>query len=140
MWELDYKESWVPNNWCFWTAVFEKTLESLLDCREVQPPKGDQSWVFIGKTDVEAETPVLWTSDVKSWLGKFKGGRRRGRQRMRQLMASPTRWAWVRVNSGIWQWTGRPGMLYSMGSKRVGRYWVAELNWTEDHLGEQTFV
>ena len=70
VWELDYKESWAPKNWCFWTVVLEKTLESLLDCKEIQPvhPKGDQSWVFIGRTDVEAETPVLWPPDVKSWL------------------------------------------------------------------------
>ena len=69
MWELDYKESWVPKNWCFWTVVLEKTLESPLDCKELQPahPKGDQSWVFIGRTD-EAETPMLWPPDAKSWL------------------------------------------------------------------------
>ena len=70
MWELDYKESWVLKNWCFWTVVLEKTLESPLDCKEIQPvhPKGGQSWVFIGRTDVEAETPVLWPLDAKSWL------------------------------------------------------------------------
>ena len=70
MWELDYKESWTPKNWCFWTVVLEKTLESPLDCKEIQPvhPKGDQSWVFIGRTDVEAETPVLWPPHRKSWL------------------------------------------------------------------------
>ena len=70
MWELDCKESWVPKNWCFWTVVLEKTLESPLDCKEIQPvhPKGDQSWVFIGGTDVEAETPILWPPDEKSWL------------------------------------------------------------------------
>ena len=70
MWELDYKESWAPKNWCFWTAVLEKTLESPLDCKEIQPvhPKGDQSWVFIGRTDVEAETPILCPPDAKSWL------------------------------------------------------------------------
>ena len=70
MWELDYKESWAPKNWCFWTVVLEKTLESPLDCKEIQPvhPKGDQSWVFTGRTDVEAETPILWPPDVKSWL------------------------------------------------------------------------
>ena len=69
MWELDYKESWTPKNWCFWT-VLEKTLESPLDCKEIQPvhPKGDQSWVFIGGTDVEAETPILWPTDANSWL------------------------------------------------------------------------
>ena len=93
MWELDYKESWVPKNWCFWTVVLEKTLESTLDCREIKPvhPKGNQSWIFIGRTDVEAETPILWPLDAKNWLiGKDPDagnieGRRRGRQRMRWL-------------------------------------------------------
>ena len=68
--ELDYKESWVQKNWCFWTVVSEKTFESPLDCKEIQPvhPKGDQSWVFIGSSDAEAETPILWPHDVKSWL------------------------------------------------------------------------
>ena len=70
MWELDYKESWAPKNWCLWSVVLEKTLESPLDCKEIQPvhPKGDQSWVCIGRTDVEAETAILWPPDVKSWL------------------------------------------------------------------------
>ena len=93
MWELEYKESWAQKNWCFWTVVLEKTLESPLDCKEIQPvhPKGNQSWVFIGRTDVEAETPILWPPDVKSWfektlmLGKMEGRRRRGCQRMRWL-------------------------------------------------------
>ena len=103
MWELDYKESWALKNWCFWTVVLEKTLESPLDCKEIQPVhlKGNQSWVFIGRTDVEAETPIFWPPDVtemnwtelnaKSWhiwkdliLGKIEG-RRRGWQRMRWL-------------------------------------------------------
>ena len=94
MWELDYKESWALKNCCFWTVVLIKTLESPLDCKDIQPvhPKGDQSWVFIGRTDVEAETPVLWPPDEKNWLtgkdpnaGKIDGGRRRGWQRMRWL-------------------------------------------------------
>ena len=70
MWELDYKESWAPKNWCFWTVVLEMTLESPLDYKEIQPvhPKGDQSWVFIGRTDIEAETPILWPLDAESWL------------------------------------------------------------------------
>ena len=70
MWELDYKESWVLKNWCFWTVVLEKTLESPLDCKEIRAvhPKGDQSWVFTGRTEVEAETPILWPPDAKSWL------------------------------------------------------------------------
>ena len=82
MWELDYKGSWAPKNWCFWTVVLERTLESPLGCKEIQPvhPKGNQSWVFIGRTDVEAETPILWPRDANSWLswkdpdaGKEKG-------------------------------------------------------------------
>ena len=70
MWELDCEESWVPKNWCFWTVVLEKTLEGPLDCKEIQPvyPKGDQSWVFFGRTDAEAETSVLWPHHAKSWL------------------------------------------------------------------------
>ena len=94
MWELDYKESWTLKNWCFWIAVLEKTLEGPLNCKEIQPvhPKGNQSWIFIGRTHVEAETPILCPPDVKSWLiwktlmlGKIEGGRRRGQQRMRWL-------------------------------------------------------
>ena len=94
MWELDYKESWAPKNWCFWTVVLEKTLESPLDCKEIQPvyPKGDQSWVFTGKTDVEAETPILLPPDVKKWLigkdpdaGKDWGQKEQGQHRMRWL-------------------------------------------------------
>ena len=70
MWELDYKESWVPKNWCFWTVVLEKTLESPLDCKKIQlvHPKGNQSWIFTGRTDAEAETPVIWPPDAKNWL------------------------------------------------------------------------
>ena len=94
MWKLDYKESWVQKNWCFWTLVLEKTLESPLDCKEIQPvhPKGNQSWIFIGRTDAEAESPILWPPDVKSWLiwktlnlGKIEVRRRRWWQRMRWL-------------------------------------------------------
>ena len=79
MWELDCEESWAPKNWCFWTVVLEKTLESPLDHKEIQPvhPKGDQSWIFIGTTDVEAETPILWPPHAKSWLiGKDSDARR----------------------------------------------------------------
>ena len=70
MWEFDYKESWEPKNWCFWTLVLEKTLESLLDCKEIKPvnPKENQSWIFIGRTDAEVETPILWPPHEKSWL------------------------------------------------------------------------
>ena len=70
MWVLNSKETWVPKNWCFWTVVLEKTLESPLDCMEIQPvhPKGDQTWIFIGRTDAKAETPILWPPDAKNWL------------------------------------------------------------------------
>ena len=70
MWELDYKESWAPKNCCFWTVVLEKTLESPLDCKEIQPvdSKGNQSWIFIGRTDAEAEAPIFWPPDAKNWL------------------------------------------------------------------------
>ena len=87
MWELDYKENWAQKNWCFWTVVLEKTLESPLDCKEIQPvhPKGDQSWVFTGGIDVETETPILWPPVVKSWLiwkdtdaGKYWGQEDKG--------------------------------------------------------------
>ena len=94
MWELDCKESWAPKYWYFWTVVLEKTLESPLDCKEIQPvhSKGDKSWVIIGKTDVQAENPILWPPDTKNWLiwkdpgaGKDEGRRRRGQQSMRWL-------------------------------------------------------
>ena len=94
MWELDHKESWALKNWCFWTAVFEKTLESPLDCKEIQPvhPKGDQSWIFIGRADAEAETQYFghlmqWVDSLEKtlMLGGIGGRRRRGRQRMRWL-------------------------------------------------------
>ena len=70
MWEVDHKEGWVSKNWCFWTVILEKTLESLLDCKEIQPvhPKENQSWIFIGRTDADAEAPILWLPDGKSWL------------------------------------------------------------------------
>ena len=94
MWELDYKESWAPKNWCLWTVVLEKTLESPLNCKEIQPvhPKEDQSWIFIGRTDSKAETPILWLPDAKNWLiwktlilGKIEGRKRNGWQRVRWL-------------------------------------------------------
>ena len=103
MWGLDYKESWVPKNWCFWT-VLEKTLESPLDCKEIQPvhPEEDQSWMFIGRTDAEAETPILWPCDVKSWLiwkekacwKSLRAGERDDRG-WDGWMASPTLWTWI---------------------------------------------
>ena len=106
MWELDYQESWVLKNWCFWSVVLEKTLESPLDCKEIQPvrPRGDQSWVFIGRTQGDNRGWDVW-------------------------MASLTQWTWVWVNSGSWWWTRRPGVLWPMGSRRVRHNWATELNW-----------
>ena len=135
MWELDCKESWVPKNWCFWTVVLEKTLESPLDCKGTQPvhPKGDQSWMFIGRTDAEAEYfgHLMWRADSLEktlMLCKIEGRKRRGRQRIRLLVASRTQWTWVWVDSGSWWLTGRPGVLPFMESRRVGQDWVTELN------------
>ena len=143
MWELDYKESWAPKNWCFWTVVLEKTLESPLDCRETQlvHSKGDQSWCSLEglmlKLKLQYFGHLMQRADSLEktlMLGKIEGGRRRGQQRMRCWMASPTEWTWVWVNSGSWWWTGRPSMLQSMGSQRVGHDWAIELNWTEQKL------
>ena len=141
MWELDCEENWAPKNWCFWTVVLEKTLESPLDCKEIQllHPKGDQSWMFIGRTDAEAKTPVLWLPHVKSWLigkdsdaGRDWGAGGEGDDRgWDGQMASPSWQTWVWVNSGRWWWTGRPGVLWFMGSQRVGHDWETELNWIE---------
>ena len=124
--ELDCEESWAPKNWCFWTGVLEKILESPSDCREIRSvhPKGNQSWIFIGRTDVEAVTPILWPPDAKSWLiwkdpdaGKDWGqgeGDDRGRD---GWMASLTQWTWVWVDSGSW----------FMGLQRVGHDWATGL-------------
>ena len=138
MWELDYKESWAQNNWCFWTVVLEKTLESPLDCKEIQlvHPKGDQSWMFIGRTGIEAETPILWPPDVKSWHWKrplcwerLRAGGEGDDRGWDGWMASPTQWTWVWVGLGNWWWIGRPGVLRFMGSQRVRHDWATELNW-----------
>ena len=125
MWELDYKDSWALKNWCFWTVVLEKTLESLLDCKEIQPvhPKWDQSWVFFGRTNVEAETPILWPPDSKKlthlkrpWCWeKLRAGGKGDSRGWDSWMASLTQWSWVWVNSSSWWWTGRPGVLWFTG-------------------------
>ena len=140
MWELDYKESWVLKNWYFWTVVLEKTLESPLDCKEILPvhSKEDQSWIFIGRTDVEAETPILatWCEKLthlkRPWCWeRLKAGGEGDDRGWDGWMASPTEWTWVWVNSGSWWWTGRPGMLRFMGLQRVRHNWSTELNWTK---------
>ena len=133
MWELDHKKVWAPKNWCFQTVVLEKTFESCLDCKEIKAvkPKGNQSWIFIGGTDAEASN--LWPPDAKSqlmentlMLGKIEGRRRRGWQRTRWLdgITNSMHMSWT--SSGRWWRTGKPGMLQSMGSQRVGHDWVTE--------------
>ena len=117
MWELDYKESWVPKNWCFWTVVLEKTLENPLDCKEVQPvhPKGDQSWIFIGRTDAEAETPIFLlpcceelTHLKRPWhWERLKVGGEGDNRGWDGWMTSPTQWTWVWVSSGVGDGQGR---------------------------------
>ena len=126
MWELDHKESWTLKNWCFWTVVLEKTLENPVDCKEIKPvnPKGNQSWIFIGRTDMKAEAPIIWPPDAKSSLEKTlmladwrqEKGDNRGWD---GSMASPVRWTRIWASSGSWRWTGKPGVLQSMGSRRV---------------------
>ena len=174
MWELDHKEGWALKNWCFQIVVLEKTFESPLNSKEIKQvnPKGNQFWIFIGRTDVEAETPifghlrtdsfektlmlggiwdffgrndaeaetlVLWPPHVKHWLnwkrlwcweGLVAGGEGDDRG-WDGWMASLTRWTWVWVNSGSWWWTGRPGMLWFMGSQRVGHNWATDLIWSD---------
>ena len=124
MWYLDYKESWVLKNWCFWTVLFEYTLQTPFDWKENQlvHPKGDQSWVFIGRTDVEAQTSILWPPDAKSWLTwkdpdveRLRAGGEGDDRGWDGWMESPTQWAWVWERSGNWWWTRRPGVLQSMG-------------------------
>ena len=147
MWELDYKESWAPKNWCFWIVVLENTLESPLICKEIQPinPKWKQSWIFIGRTDTKAETPIFWPPDAKTdslektlMLGKIEGVRRRGRQRMRWLDTSLMQWTWVWVNSGSWWWTGKPGVLQSTGSQKSDM--TERLNWMSGKIIPTTLV
>ena len=135
MWKLDYKEGWVPKNWCFWTVVLEKTLESPLDCKEINP-KGNQSWIFIGRIDTEAETPILWPLDAKNWLiGKDPDAGKDWRQEEKGMtgwdgwMASPTQWTWVWASSWGWWWTGKPGVLQSMGLQSQTRL----RDWTDWH-------
>ena len=137
--ELDYKESWAPKNWCFWTVVLEKTLESPLDCQEIQPahPKGGQSWVFIGRTDVEAETPILWPTDGKSWLirkdpdaGKDWGQEEKGMTE--DEMAGWHQW----LDGRATEWTpeagdGQGGLACCSSWGRKESDMTEWLNWTE---------
>ena len=128
--------------------VLEKTLESPLDCKEIQPvyPKGDQSWVFIGRTDAEAETPNIlatWCEELTHlkrpwcWERLKAGGGEGDNREWDGWMVSLTQWTWVWVNSSSWWWTGRPSVLQSVGSQRVRHYQPTELNWTEPPHGRE---
>ena len=142
MWELDYKESWVPKNWSFWTVVLEKTLESPLDYKDIQPvhPKGNQSWIFIGRTDAKAEVPMLWPSDAKSQLtGTDPDAGKDRRPKEKRVaedevvwIASPTQWTWIWANSRRWWRTGKSGVPQFMGSQRAGRDLVTEQQHSTD--------
>ena len=141
MWELDCEESWVLKNWCFWTMVLEKTLESPLDWKEIQPvhSKGDQSWVFFGRTDAKAETPVLRPPHAKSWLIEkdSDAGRAWGQEEKGTTEDEMARWHhWL--DGHEFEWTlgagdgpGTPGMLQFMESQRVRHNWATKLNWTD---------
>ena len=124
-WELDYKESWVQKNWCFCTVVLEKTLGSPLDCKEIKPVnlKGYQSWIFIGRTNAEAETPILWPPDAKNWfIGKDPNA---GKDWKQEEKGGDRGWdGWMAL---LTWWTSKPGMLQSTGSQRVRHNWATEL-------------
>ena len=141
MWELDHKEGWVPKRWCFWTVVLEKTLKSPLDCREIRSVnlKGNQPWVFIGRTD--GETLILLPPDAKRRLtgkdpdaGKDLRAGEGGNRGWDGWMALSIQWTWVWASSGRWWRTGRSCVLQSMGSQRVRHDWVTDLDW--QHLNK----
>ena len=137
-WELDHKKCWAPKNWCFCSVVLEKTLESPLDYKEIKSvsPKGNQSWMFIGRTDGEAEgsnTLATWWKELPLWKSPWCWERLKAREGddggWDGWIASLTQQTWVWASSGSWWWTGKPGVLQYMGSQRVGHDWVTELNW-----------
>ena len=134
---MDHKESWVPKNWGFWTVVLEKTLESPLGCRDPTSPSSRKSalnihWKLMLKLKLQYFGHLMQRVDSleKTLMLGGIGGRRRGHRGWDGWMPSPTRWTWVWVNSGRWRWTGRPGVLWFMGSQRVGHNRVTEQNWT----------
>ena len=136
MWELDYKESWAPKNWYFWTVVLEKTLESPLDYKEIQPvnPKGNQSWILEGLKVWNSNTLATWFKELthlkRPWCWeRLKAGGEGDDREWDGWIASLTQWTWIWVNFGSWWWTGRPAVLWSMRSKRVRHDWGTELNW-----------
>ena len=141
MWELNCEESWALKNWCFWTVVLEKTLEILLDCKEIQPAKGDQSWVFIERTNVEAETPILWPPDVKNWLIEKDSDAGKDWRQEEKGMTEDEMAGWHhRVDGHELEWTlgagdgqGDLACCNSWGRKESDM--TERLNWTELILG-----
>ena len=140
MWELDYKESWALKNWCFWTVVLEKTPESHLDSKiQTVHPKGNQSWIFIGRTGCwswSSNSLVTWCKELTHWKRPWCWERLKVGGEGDNRGLDGFGWhCWLNghewVNSGCWWWTRRPGVLWSMGLWRVGHDWVAELKWTE---------
>ena len=136
-WELNYKESWGPKNWCLWTVVLEKMLESPLDCKEIQPvhPKGDQSWCSLEGLMLKLKLQYFGhlceelTHLKRSWCWeRLKAGGEGDNRGWDGWMTSPTQRAWVWVDSRSWWWTGRPGVLRFMGSQRVRHDWATEWN------------
>ena len=139
---LEERESRALKNWWFWTVVLEKTLESSLNCKEIQPvhPKGNQSWIISPEYSMEgscwswnSNTLATWCEELTHWKRpwcweRLRAGGKGGDRGWDGWMASPTQWTWVWVDSGSWRWTGRPGVLWFMGSQRVGRDWATELN------------
>ena len=141
MWELDYKESWVPKNWCFWTVVLEKTLESPLNCKAIQPvhPTGDQSWVFIGRTDAGGETPILWPPDVKNWLIWKDPDDGKDRRWEEERMTEDEIVGWHHWLDG-YEFEEAPGDGDGQGALVCCSPWCCkesdtteQLNWTESH-------
>ena len=140
MWELDCEESWVPKNWCFWTMVLEESLESPLDCKEIQPVnlKGNQPWIIVGRTNAEAETPVFWPSDLNRWLiGKVPDvGKDWGQKEKKVSENEMAEWAHqcngheLGQTLGDGEGTERPGVLQSMGSQTVRHHWVEPQTFT----------
>jgi len=143
MWELDHKESWVPKNWCFITVVLEKIPESPLDCKEIQRvrPKGNQSWIFIGRTDSLKDWCWRWSSNTLAtwckkpthwkrlwWWERLRAGGERDDRGWDGWMASLNQLTWIWASSGRYWWTGKPDMLQFMGLQRVRHDWT-ELNW-----------
>ena len=138
MWELDCKESWELKNWCFWTMVLEKTLESPLDCKEIKPVnhKENKSWIVIGRLRLKLKLPYFGylmqrTDKLEKtlMLGKIEGRMRKDNRVQDGWMASPTQWTWLWATSGRWWRTGKPGMLQSIGPQRVRHDWTTELKW-----------